>query len=60
VVAQACDQPGDRIAVMQHGEIVEIAGTQELFGNPRHEYTKRLLASAPTMTSNRAKPLAGL
>ncbi len=25
VVAQACDQPGDRIAVMQHGRIVENA-----------------------------------
>jgi peptide/nickel transport system ATP-binding protein len=58
VVAQACDQPGDRIAVMQHGEIVESAGTQEIFSNPQHPYTRRLLASAPTMTSDRALPLA--
>ncbi len=31
VVAEACDQPGDRVAVMQHGCIVEQAGTRELF-----------------------------
>ena len=60
VVAQACDQPGDRIAVMQHGEIVEEAATRELFLAPQHPYTKRLLASAPTMTTDRAQPLASL
>jgi peptide/nickel transport system ATP-binding protein len=60
VVAQACDQPGDRIAVMQQGRIVEIAETQELFGNPQHEYTRKLLASAPNMMSDRARPLASL
>jgi peptide/nickel transport system ATP-binding protein len=60
VVAQACDQPGDRIAVMQRGRIVEIAGTQELFGNPQNAYTRKLLASAPTMTSDRARPLASV
>jgi peptide/nickel transport system ATP-binding protein len=60
VVAQACDQQGDRIAVMQHGRIVEIATTQELFTNPQHAYTRKLLASAPTMTSDRARPLASV
>ena len=60
VVAQACDQPDDRIAVMQQGRIVELAATQELFGNPQHEYTRRLLASAPTMTSDRTWPLASV
>ena len=58
VVAQACDQPGDRIAVMQQGRIVEQAATLDLFRNPRHPYTKRLLASAPTMSTDRAQPLA--
>ncbi len=58
VVAQACDQPGDHIAVMQHGRIVELAETLDLFRNPQHAYTRKLLASAPTMTSDRAKPLA--
>ena len=60
VVAEACDQPGDRVAVMQYGCIVEQAGTRELFCNPRHAYTRRLLASAPTMASDRTRPLAWL
>jgi peptide/nickel transport system ATP-binding protein len=58
VVAQACDQPGDQIAVMQHGRIVEQAPTLDLFRNPQHPYTRRLLASAPTMTTDRTQPLA--
>jgi len=58
VVAQACDQPGDRIAVMQHGRIVELAATDDLFRSPQHPYTRRLLASAPTMTTDRTRPLA--
>ena len=60
VVAQACDQPQDSIAVMQHGLIVEHARTLDLFRNPKHPYTKKLLASAPTMTSDRSQPLASL
>jgi peptide/nickel transport system ATP-binding protein len=43
---------------MQHGRIVEQAATLDLFRNPRHPYTKRLLASAPTMSTDRAQPLA--
>jgi len=60
VVAQACGQPGDHIAVMQHGHIVEHASAMELFRNPQHAYTRRLLASAPTMNTDRSKPLATL
>jgi len=60
VVAEACDQPGDRVAVMQQGRVVEEATTQELFAHPQHAYTRRLLASAPTMTSDRSRPLAWL
>jgi peptide/nickel transport system ATP-binding protein len=60
VVAQACDQPGDQIAVMQQGRIVEHAATLDLFRSPQHPYTKKLLASAPTMASDRTRPLASL
>jgi peptide/nickel transport system ATP-binding protein len=60
VVAQASDHPGDHIAVMQHGRIVERAATFDLFRHPQHPYTRRLLASAPTMTSDRTRPLASL
>jgi peptide/nickel transport system ATP-binding protein len=53
-------QVADRVAVMQHGRIVEIAEAGELFRNPQHPYTRKLLASAPTMTTNRDHPLASL
>jgi peptide/nickel transport system ATP-binding protein len=58
VVAQACDHPGDQIAVMQHGKIVERAAPMDIFRNPQHAYTRRLLASAPTMQTDRNRPLA--
>ncbi len=67
-VAQAAGQPGDpavgrpadQIAVMQHGRLVEQASTQQLFHAPQHPYTRALLASAPTMHTDRTKPLATL
>lgn len=37
----------DRIAVMYMGEIIEMAPTEELFANPKHPYTKLLLAAIP-------------
>ncbi|WP_082766430.1 ATP-binding cassette domain-containing protein [Paramesorhizobium deserti] len=39
----------DRVAVMYSGEIVETASAEQLFRTPRHEYTKRLLSSAPRL-----------
>jgi peptide/nickel transport system ATP-binding protein len=51
-------QVADRVAVMQRGEIVEEAPVRELFGAPQHAYTRRLLASVPTMKTDRALPLA--
>lgn len=33
----------DRIAIMKDGEIVETGTVQEVFQNPRHEYTRKLL-----------------
>jgi peptide/nickel transport system ATP-binding protein len=53
-------QVADRVAVMQHGHIVEQVATAQLFHSPQHAYTRRLLASAPTMRTDRTQPLATL
>jgi peptide/nickel transport system ATP-binding protein len=53
-------QVADHIAVMQHGRLVEVAPTAQLFASPQHEYTRRLLASAPSMSTDRERPLATL
>ena len=37
----------DRVAVMTGGEIVETGPTAEIFENPRHDYTRHLLAAEP-------------
>jgi microcin C transport system ATP-binding protein len=38
----------DRVCVMQGGEIVEQGQTAEIFANPRHPYTRKLLAAEPS------------
>ncbi|MGB5869092.1 MAG: ABC transporter ATP-binding protein [Albidovulum sp.] len=38
----------DRVCVMQGGEIVEQGPTDEIFANPRHPYTKKLLEAEPS------------
>ena len=37
----------DRVYVMYLGRVVETAPTEELFANPRHPYTQKLLRSVP-------------
>ncbi len=37
----------DYVCVMQNGELVEAASSEEIFTNPRHPYTRKLLASIP-------------
>jgi ABC-type oligopeptide transport system ATPase subunit len=37
----------DRVGVMNLGELVEINGTNEIFSNPQHNYTKELLRAIP-------------
>jgi peptide/nickel transport system ATP-binding protein len=48
----------DHVAVMQRGEIVEQGPSGEIFRAPQHPYTRSLLAAAPTMTTDRMRPLA--
>ena len=40
-------QISDRVAVMYNGQIVELADAEELFENPIHPYTKKLLSAIP-------------
>jgi len=39
-------QVADRIAVMYLGQLVEVASADEVFGDPRHPYTRGLLVAA--------------
>ncbi|VVO12487.1 ABC transporter ATP-binding protein [Pseudomonas fluorescens] len=45
-----------RVAVMEHGKLVESNETAELFANPRHPYTIKLLNSRP---QRQIEPIAG-
>ncbi|WP_060204984.1 ABC transporter ATP-binding protein [Sporosarcina koreensis] len=45
VVARMCD----RVAVMKDGEIVETGTTIDIFENPQHPYTKKLLNALPRL-----------
>ncbi|MCP1160674.1 ABC transporter ATP-binding protein [Bacillus infantis] len=51
VVAEVCD----RVVVMYAGKIVEQADVKELFGSPKHPYTKGLLDSVPRLGVKKEK-----
>ena len=55
------EETTDRVNVMYAGEIVESAPVEELFANPKHPYTKGLLASIPgrTATGDRLPTIEG-
>jgi peptide/nickel transport system ATP-binding protein len=44
----------DRLVVMQKGEVVETAPVDQLFVNPQHAYTKKLIAASPGPNSELA------
>jgi oligopeptide transport system ATP-binding protein len=48
VVRHLCD----RVLVLYLGKVVESAPATDLFANPRHPYTRSLLAAAPRITSD--------
>ena len=51
-------QTADRVAVMQHGCMIETNTSRELFRHPQHVYTRALIAAVPTMKTDRDWPLA--
>jgi ABC-type microcin C transport system duplicated ATPase subunit YejF len=40
-----------RVAVMQNGKIIETGDAQNVFANPQHPYTQKLVAALPSMQS---------
>ncbi len=45
LMSQLCD----RIAIMRHGQIVEVNQSYEIRNNPQHSYTKKLWSSFPNI-----------
>jgi peptide/nickel transport system ATP-binding protein len=39
----------DRIAILHQGKIVECGATEQIFSNPQHEHTQRLMAAMPRL-----------
>ena len=54
VVAKMCD----RVLVMYAGQIVESAPVNQLFANPQHPYTQRLLSAIPRLDQPKEHPLS--
>ncbi|RWK86062.1 MAG: ABC transporter ATP-binding protein, partial [Mesorhizobium sp.] len=46
----------DRVAVMYLGQIVEMGTRDQVFSNPRHPYTKRLIEAVPVPDPARRRP----
>jgi len=57
VVAEMCDE----VIVMYAGEVCERGTADEIFYNPKHEYTKGLMRSIPTVSDEdrRLEPIGG-
>ncbi|MDX8500314.1 ABC transporter ATP-binding protein [Mesorhizobium sp. VK4C] len=45
----------DRVAVMYLGQIVEIGSRDQVFSNPRHPYTRRLIEAVPVPDPSRRR-----
>ena len=53
VIAELCDE----VVVMYAGEVVESGATRDVFRNPRHPYTQKLLECDPARIEQRSRKL---
>ena len=49
----------DRIGIMYAGQMVEFGSSDEVYGDPKHPYTRGLLASIPTLNGKRPAYIRG-
>ena len=56
VIRQMCD----RVGVMRHGRLLEVAQTETLFESPQHEYSRHLLDLMPKLEVLSHEVIAGL
>jgi peptide/nickel transport system ATP-binding protein len=45
----------DRVGIMYAGELIEMSPSREIFTNPKHPYTQRLMNSFPSVTGPRTE-----
>ncbi|MDX1620663.1 MAG: ABC transporter ATP-binding protein [Nitriliruptorales bacterium] len=55
IVAETCD----RVAVMYAGKIVEVGTTEQIFTDPRHPYTRGLIASTISLDTTELHSIDG-
>jgi peptide/nickel transport system ATP-binding protein len=51
-------QMASSVAVMRHGQVLEIGPSHQILTHPQHPYTQSLLAAVPTLRTDRNQPLA--
>ncbi len=56
VIRQMCD----RVGVMRHGKLLEVAETEDLFEAPKHEYSRHLLDLMPKLETLSHEAIADL
>lgn len=56
IIANICD----KVNVMYAGSIIESGNVKEIFQNPKHEYTKKLILSTPKFNTKKLESIEGI